>query len=84
VQVRLADVRVPGRLQPPHGLGRIRRHVLGEDRRSVRRHEPGRVEQVLDAERDPLGDRLGTREEDAGELLHQPIFFDRPIKPRPV
>ena len=53
VQVRLADVRVAGRLEPPHRLGGLRRDVLGEDRRAVRRRQAGGVEEVLDGERDP-------------------------------
>ncbi len=55
VQVRLADVRVAGRLEPLHGLGRLGRDVLGEDRRAVGRRQAGGVEEVLDRERDPLG-----------------------------
>jgi len=65
VQVGLADVCVAGRLQPPHRLGRLARHVVGEQDRAVGRDEPGRVEQVLDRERDPLAGRLRAGEEDA-------------------
>ncbi len=52
VQVRLADVRVSGRLEPPHRLGRLRRHVVGEHGRAVRRPHARRVEEVLDREPD--------------------------------
>jgi hypothetical protein len=64
VQVRLADVRVARRLEPPYRLGRLARDMLGEQDRAVGRDEPGRVEQVLDRERDPLGGRLRPGEED--------------------
>ena len=65
VQVGLADVRVAGRLEQPHRLGRLARHVLGEQDRAVGGDEPGRVEQVLDRERDPLARLLRAGEEDA-------------------
>jgi hypothetical protein len=64
VQVRLADVRVPGLFEAPDGFRRPRRNVLGEDRRPVRRRQPRGVEEVLDGERDPLRRLLRTREED--------------------
>jgi hypothetical protein len=38
--------------------------VLGEQDRAVRRDEPGRVEEILDRERDPLAALFGTGEED--------------------
>ena len=65
VQVGLADVRIAGRLQPPHRLGCLARDVVGEQDRAVGRDEPGRVEQVLDRERDPLAGLLRAGEEDA-------------------
>ena len=64
VQVRLADVGVACAFRSTHGLGRLRRHVLGEHRRPVGRDEPFGVEQVLDGERDALVRALGPREED--------------------
>ena len=64
VQVRLADVRVAGVLEPPHRFGRGRRDVPGEDRRAVRRLEPRRVEEVLDREPHAVGRRLWPGEKD--------------------
>jgi hypothetical protein len=64
VQVGLAYVPVPGRLEPPYRLGRLARDVRGEQDRAVGRDEPGGVEQVLDRQRDPLGRRLRAGEED--------------------
>ena len=58
VQVRLADVRVAGRLEPADGFGRLGGHVVGEDRRAVRRRQPGGVEEILDRERDAVRRRL--------------------------
>jgi hypothetical protein len=52
VQVRLADVRVAGGLEPDDGLGGAVGDVVGEDDRPVGRDEPGRVEEVLDREPD--------------------------------
>jgi len=69
VQVGLADVRVPGRLEPPNGLRGRRRNVIDEDRRAVRRRQAGAVEQILDRERDSLRDRLRQREKDPGQLV---------------
>jgi hypothetical protein len=71
VQVGLADVRVSGRLQPPYRLRGLSRNVLGEQDRAVGRDEPGRVEEVLDGERNPLGGLLGAREEDPVELAQK-------------
>jgi hypothetical protein len=65
VQVGLADVDVARVLQQAHGRGGLGRYVLGEEDRAVGRDEPGRVEEVLDGERDPVADLLGPREEDA-------------------
>jgi hypothetical protein len=66
VQVRLADVREARRLEPRDGLRRTDRDVVGEDRRAVRRRQPGRVEQILDGERDACGRRrVGPGEKDA-------------------
>jgi hypothetical protein len=65
VQVGLAHVRVPGRLEPPHRLGGLARDVLGEQDRPVGRDEPGRVEEILDRERDPLAGLRRAGEEDA-------------------
>jgi hypothetical protein len=64
VQVGLADVRVPGRLEPPDRLRRLARDVLGEQDRAVGRDEPGGVEKILNRERDPFGRRLRPGEED--------------------
>jgi hypothetical protein len=64
VQVRLADVRVTGRLEAAHRLGGLRRHVLGEQDRAVGRHQAGRVEEILDRERDSLAASLRAGEED--------------------
>jgi hypothetical protein len=69
VQVRLADVRVAGVLEQPDGLGRARRDVLGEQDRPVGGHEALRVEEVLDREPWAGRGRVGTREEDAVELI---------------
>jgi hypothetical protein len=68
VQVRLADVRVAGRLEPRHRLGRPRGHVLGKQDRPVGGNEPGGVEEVLDRERNPLADALRPSEEDSLEV----------------
>ena len=65
VQVRLAHVRVAGRLEPGHGLGAALGHVVGEQDRAVGRRQPGGVEQVLDRERDSLGDLLWAGKEDS-------------------
>jgi hypothetical protein len=59
VQVRLADVRIAGRLEQPHRVRRLGRHVIREDGRAVGRADTGRVEEILDREPDPgtgLGD----------------------------
>jgi hypothetical protein len=64
VQIRHPDVRVPGRFQPPHRLGGLGGHVLGEQDRAVGGDEPGGVEKVLDRERNPLAGLLRAREED--------------------
>jgi hypothetical protein len=64
VQVRLADVRVSGRLEPPNRLRRLTGDVVGEQDRAVGRDEARRVEQVLDRERDPGGGLLRPRQED--------------------
>jgi hypothetical protein len=71
VQVRLAGVRVSRRLQPPHGLRGLARHVLGEQDRAVGRDEPGRVEEVLDRERNPLAGLLRAGEEDPLEVAQE-------------
>ena len=65
VQVRLAGDRVAGVLEQAHGRRGRRGHVAGEDRRAVRRLEPGRVEEILDRDRDPGRRGLGPGEEDA-------------------
>jgi hypothetical protein len=52
VEVRLADDRVAGRLQPADGARRLRGDVVAEDRRPVRRPDARRVEEVLDAQAD--------------------------------
>jgi hypothetical protein len=67
VQVRLPDVRVAGRLEQPHRLGRLGGHMLGEQDRAVGRDEAGRVEQVFDGEPDSLAGRLRPGEEDPVE-----------------
>ena len=64
VQVRLADVHVPGRFQAADRLRGLGRHVFDEDRRPVRGHEPGGVEEILDGEADPLAVVRWAREED--------------------
>jgi hypothetical protein len=50
VEVCLADGDVPGSLQPRYGLGGLRRDVVREHGRAVRRPHAGGVEQVLDRE----------------------------------
>jgi hypothetical protein len=65
VEVRLPDVDVAGAFEPDDGLGRASRNMVGEDCRAVGRRQAGRVEEVLDRERDALRrKRLGPREED--------------------
>ena len=64
VQVRLPGDGVPGGLEPQYRLGALRGHVLGEDRRAVRRDEPRRVEQVLDRDRNALARLVGPGEPD--------------------
>ena len=44
VQVRLADIHVAGVFEQPHRFGGLRGNVVGENRRAVRRSQPGRVE----------------------------------------
>jgi hypothetical protein len=68
VQVRLADVDVAGRLEPPDRLGRLARDVVGEEDRAVRGDEAGSVEQVLDREPDPVAGRLRLRQEDRQKM----------------
>jgi hypothetical protein len=68
VQVRLADDAVAALLQPPYRLGRPLGDVVGEEDRPVGRRQTGRVEKILDGERDPGRRRLRPREEDALEL----------------
>jgi hypothetical protein len=60
VQVRLSDDAPSGCLERGDRGCSLRRDMLAEQRRSVRRHEPGRVEQILDGERASFG--LGVRE----------------------
>jgi hypothetical protein len=71
MQVRLADVRVARRLEPPDRLGRPRRDVLGEQDRPVGRRQALGVEEVLDRQRDAVADGLGPREEDPGGRIRQ-------------
>jgi hypothetical protein len=60
VQVRLPDHAPAGGLQrDDRGCG-LRRNVVGEERRAVRRREPCGVEEVLDCERPTR--RLSVRE----------------------
>jgi hypothetical protein len=59
VQVRLADVRIARRLERGDCGGRLGGKVVGEEGRAVRGDEPGRVEEILDRERDPVGLFLG-------------------------
>jgi hypothetical protein len=44
--------------------------VLGEEDRAIGRHEAGRVEEVLDRERDSGADNVGPSKEDPFELGH--------------
>ena len=59
VQVHLPDDAVALRLESLDRERRRGRKVLGEERRAVRRHEPGGLEEILDGERDALGRLLG-------------------------
>ena len=63
VQVGLPDDRVAPGLEARDGGCRPRGDVLGEDRRPVGRPEAGRVEEVLDAEADPVPWLLDLRDE---------------------
>jgi hypothetical protein len=45
--------------------------VLGEQDRAVGRDEPGRVEEILDREQNPLAGLLGTGEEDPFEFAQE-------------
>ena len=66
VQVRLADVRVAGALEPRDGLGGCVRDVVGEQDRAVGRRQAGGVEQVLDGQAETRRrQRVGDCEEDA-------------------
>ena len=65
VEVRLAHDGVAGLLEHRHAGRRALGHVVAEDRRPVRRRQPGRVDQVLDGERDPGRNLVGNREEGA-------------------
>jgi hypothetical protein len=64
VQVRLADVAVPGGLEPEDGLGAPLGKVVGEDDRPVGRDQARGVEEVLDGEPDPRGGLRRAGEED--------------------
>ncbi len=63
VEVRLSDDPVARLLEPGDRARRSLGDVLPEDRRAVGRHEPGRVDQVLDGERAAAGRLLRGREE---------------------
>ena len=65
VQAGLPDDRVSGGLEPADGLGRSFRNMVAEDRRSIGRPEPVRVEEILDRERRSLlrGGLLTDRDE---------------------
>jgi hypothetical protein len=65
VQVGLAHIGVARGLEAAHRLGRLHRHVVGEQDRAVGRDQSGGVEKVLDRERNPLADVLRPREEDS-------------------
>ena len=65
VQVRLAHDRVAGLLEPGDAGRRALGNVVAEDRRAVGRRQPGRVDQVLDGERDPGRNLVGNRQEGA-------------------
>ena len=70
----------PGVARPPDRLGVARRDVRVEHRRAVRRAHALRVEQVLDAERDPL-ERAGLasrpRRLGRDRLLARPLQAER-------
>jgi hypothetical protein len=63
VQVGLPDDRVAPGLEARDGGCRPLGDVLGEDRRPIGRPEAGRVEEVLDAEADPVPRPLDLRDE---------------------
>ena len=69
VQIRLAHGRVPRRFEPGDRLRRALGDVLGEHDRAIRRDEPGRVEQVLDSQRDPVRGPLRAGEEDRHPMI---------------
>jgi hypothetical protein len=60
VQVRLPDIDPARRLEPLDRLGARLRDMRVEDRRAVRRPDPGRIEEILDGE--PPTGRRGTVE----------------------
>ena len=74
VQVRLADVRIAGRLGEEDGCCTRGRDVFSEDRRAVRRRQACSVEQILDREPHPVTDSGGGREEDAAGR-HRPTLL---------
>ena len=73
MKVRLADVRVPGRLEPSDRLSSAVWQVVGEQDRAVGRAQTGRIEQVLHGQADALGDLLRPGQEDGHAATLAPI-----------
>jgi hypothetical protein len=73
VQVGLADVDVPGRLEPRDRLGGALGHVVGEQDGAVGGTQTGRVEEVLHGQTDPLPDLLRPSQKDGHAATLIPI-----------
>ena len=64
MQVGLADVHITGRLEPGDRLGSAVRHMIGKEDRAIRGAHKGRVEQILNRQRDALTDPLRACQKD--------------------